>query len=122
MPCGVRRDIVLKIVASSPMSLKETVLGTSSPFVAFGLNVRVFDDHIREAAFQHHLPHAIVLSYVMAHEIGHVLLRSGLHGRWGIMSSVWRDHEYEQMPLGALVFSNAEAKSMSANLRAPVCH
>lgn len=108
--CAARRDIALKIVDSSPKSLQSGVLGISSPFASFGVSVRVFNDHIREAALRQHLQPPIVLSYVMAHEIGHVLLRRGFHGQSGIMSSVWTKREYEQMAHGALVFSDDEVK------------
>ena len=119
--CGARRDIAVKIGGSSPGSLAHTVLGMSSPFAPFGLNVRIFDDHIREAALQHDLSGTIVLSYAMAHEIGHVLLRSCSHGEQGIMSPIWTKREYDRMNGGALVFSDDEAMKMSANFRAPVC-
>jgi hypothetical protein len=119
--CGARRHITLKIVASSPKSLQENLLGISSPFAAFGLSVRLFDDHIRKAALRHDIPYTTVLPYAMAHEIGHVLLRSGSHSQRGIMSSVWTKYEYEQMARGSLVFSDYETKNMLANLRVPLC-
>jgi hypothetical protein len=62
-----------------------------------------------------------VLSYAMAHEIGHVLLKSGSHGQSGIMTNVWTEHEYEQMVPGALAFADDEARKMSANLFIPPC-
>lgn len=121
MPCGARRDIAIRIVELSPASFERGVLGMSSPFAAFGLSVRLFDDHIREAALRYGVPHGIVLSYAIAHEIAHVLLRSGSHCQSGIMTSVWTEHEYEQMARGALMFSDDEARKMSANLLAPPC-
>jgi hypothetical protein len=121
MACGARRDIALKILDSSPGSLPEGVLGMSSPFALFGLNVRIFNDHIYKAAFRHNLPHATVLPYAIAHEIGHVLLMGGSHGRRGLMSGVWTEREYQQMAAGALVFSEDEARMMAANLGERVC-
>ena len=119
--CGARRDIALKIVHSSPGTLGEKVLGMSSVYAAFGLDVRLFNDHIREAALRQELSYTIVLAYAMAHEIGHVLLRSDFHGRSGIMSSTWTKREYAQITIGTFAFSGEEAKTMAANLRAPVC-
>lgn len=119
--CRARRDIAVKIVESSPKSLPKTVLGMSSPYAESGLNIRVFNDHISEAALGHDLPYTIVLSYAMAHEIGHVLLKNGKHSHCGIMSSIWTGLEYEQMARSGLVFSGDEVKIMSANLRVPVC-
>jgi hypothetical protein len=120
--CGARRDIALKIVEASPTGLQETVLGMSSPFAPAGLNVRLFNDHIREAASRHNRPYAIVLSYAMAHEIGHVLLRSDSHAPWGIMKSVWTEYEYAQMSdAGLMSFTDHDAKAMLLNLRGMRC-
>jgi hypothetical protein len=120
--CGARRDIALKIVGASPTGLQETVLGMSSPFARVGLNVRLFNDHIREAASRHNRPYAIVLSYAMAHEIGHVLLRSNGHAPWGIMKSVWTEHEYAQMAgAGLMSFTDHDAKTMLCNLARRGC-
>ena len=120
-PCCTRRDIALKIIGVSPRALPEKVLGMSSPFAQFGLNVRIFNDHIREAAAAHGGSYATVLSFAMAHEIGHVLLRSGAHTSWGIMSSVWTEFEYRAMSRRGLLFSAEDAKTMKANLCAPIC-
>jgi hypothetical protein len=120
--CGARREIALKIVGSSPQSLRLGVLGMASPFAALGLSVRIFNDHVSEAAFRHGLPQTIALSHAMAHEIGHVLLRKRSDGASGIMADIWTEHEYEQMARGALGFSEDEVKTMWANLQAPVCN
>ncbi len=109
MASGARRDIALKIVHSSPLSLPQGVLGMSSPFAPAGLNVRVFDDHVQEAAERHGVEHGLVLSYAMAHEIGHVLMQSGGHSSRGIMSAVWKKEEYARMAQGGLGFSNEDA-------------
>jgi hypothetical protein len=119
--CGARRDIAIEMIAASPRSLRESVLGMSSPFADFGLSIRIFDDHIREAAARNGSPHSTVLAYAMAHEIGHVLLRSSAHTRWGIMSGIWTENEYTQMADGVLLFSAEAAKTMKANLRTPIC-
>jgi hypothetical protein len=115
--CQALRDIRVKIVGSSPSGLSHNVLGMSSPFARAGLNVRLFSDHIQQGAARHGNPYAIVLSYAMAHEIGHVLLRSGGHRARGIMSAVWTAHEYSQMDRGGvLLFTSDEVKEMLANI------
>ncbi len=121
--CRARRDIVLKITGTSPAGLRETVLGMSSPYATMGINVRLFSDHIWEAATRHNRPYAMVLAYVMAHEIGHVLLRGFGYGHSpsGLMSSVWTGNEYGQMARGQMYFTDHEAEMMLANLRGPMC-
>jgi hypothetical protein len=115
--CQALRNIRVKMVGSSPAGLSNNVLGMSSPFARAGLNVRLFNDHIRQAADLHRKPFAIVLSYAMAHEIGHVLLRSGNHGSRGIMSTVWTANEYARMDFGGvLLFTADEVKKMLADV------
>ena len=120
--CSARPDIALKIVAASPPGVPETVLGVSSPFTRVGINVRLFNDHIREAASRHNRPYAIVLSYAMAHEIGHVLLRNITHDSRGIMSAVWTEQEYSRMHVdGNMYFPEDEAKSMLSDILRTSC-
>jgi hypothetical protein len=116
--CRARRDIALKITDMSAPGLPETVLGIASPLTPAGLNVRVYTHRIREAALRHNRPYASVLSYAIAHEIGHVLLRSNAHDKWGLMSSVWTEREYAQMAdTGVLFFTGDESKRMLMSLR-----
>ena len=120
--CGARRDVALQIISHSVPGLAPTVLGISSPLARSGLNVRVFSDHVLKAAYWHDRPYPDVLSYVMAHEIGHVLLRSGQHGGWGLMSSVWRQSEYARMGRGGVMFfTGDESREMRINLGGLVC-
>jgi hypothetical protein len=120
-PCGIRKDIALEIIGASPRDLRPGVLGMSSPFADFGLNVRIFGDHVREAARAHGESYATVLSFAMAHEIGHVLLRSGAHTTWGIMAREWTEFEYGQMAHRGLLFDEKDAKAIKASLSVPPC-
>jgi hypothetical protein len=120
--CRARRDIALKITRVSPPGLRETVLGIAAPLAITGLNARVFNDHIRGAAFRQNRPYAIVLSCAIAHEIGHVLLRTNYHAKWGLMSEIWTEHEYAQMAgAGVMFFSRDESERMLLGLRAIGC-
>jgi hypothetical protein len=120
--CHALRDIRVKIIGSSPAALNNNVLGMSSPFARAGLNVRLFSDHIQHGADRHGKPYSRVLSYAIAHEIGHVLLRSGGHGVRGIMSGLWTAHEYSEMDRGGgLLFTSAEAKEMASNIAGISC-
>ena len=120
--CRARRDIALRLFDISPAGLRETVLGMASPLARTGVNVRVFTDHVREAAFRHNRPYAIVLSYVIAHEIGHVLLRNSEHEQHGLMSSVWTGHEYSRMmDTAVMFFTGDESQKMLMTLRGMGC-
>ena len=112
----------MKITDVSPPGVPDSVLGISAPLTPTGLNVRVFNHHIRDAAVRHNRPYPIVLGYAMAHEIGHVLLRSNDHQGWGLMSSVWTEREYAQMAgAGVMFFTRDESERMLMNLRGIGC-
>jgi hypothetical protein len=120
--CAARRDIALDIVAFAPPGLADRILGLAQPFAATGLNVRVFNDRVQNAAARESRPHATVMAHAIAHEIGHVLLRSNLHTRWGLMSNVWTSREYAWMETGGLLFTEEQSRTMLVNLRGNGCH
>jgi hypothetical protein len=119
--CSARRDIALDILAVSPPALRSTVLGMAQPLARAGLNVRVFNDHVRQASEREHRAPAIVLAHVVAHEIGHVLLRSNVHDPHGLMSEVWTRHEYERMEKRILLFTADESHKMEMTLNPATC-
>jgi hypothetical protein len=120
--CNARRDIALKIADASPPGVARTILGIAAPLARVGINARVFNDHIMESASQHNRPHANVLSCAIAHEIGHVLLRSNDHRRSGLMSGVWTGPEYRQMEFtGRMLFTLEESKAMLISLNGTGC-
>jgi hypothetical protein len=51
----------------------------AQPLARVGLSVRIFYDHVQYAAEKNNRQDALVLAHVIAHEIGHVLLRSNAH-------------------------------------------
>lgn len=119
--CRARRDIALRIQASAPPGLPGAQLAQANPFAPGGVNVTAFLDRVETAAFQQNRPVALLLAHVIAHEIGHVLLRSSEHSRSGVMSSHWNEHEFSRMPIGALLFSREQARQMARSLRGEGC-
>jgi hypothetical protein len=119
--CRARRDIALEIVARTPSTRGKTMLGMAEPFAREGLNARVFDDHVRDAALRENRDHASVLAHAIAHEIGHVLLRTSNHIPSGIMSAVWSDREYGWIARGLMFFTGEQAKVMRDALAGASC-
>jgi hypothetical protein len=119
--CRARRDIALEIVAVTPTTRKGTMLGMAEPLAWEGLNARVFDDHVRDAAERQNRDYAGVLAHATAHEIGHVLLRSSTHSQRGLMSAMWTDLEYDWMARGLMFFTSDQSKAMRAVLSGAGC-
>jgi len=118
--CLARRDIALRITVALP-SQRSTVLGMAMPLARKGLNAVVYDDRIRSVAVRRVRAHAAVLAHAMAHEIGHVLMRSGDHERIGIMSDAWTDEEYAWLAGKTLLFSRKQSDLMRRTLAGLGC-
>jgi hypothetical protein len=121
LACHARRDIALDILPAAVPGVKKQVLGMAQPMSRTGLNVRIYDEHIREAAVREGRTYATVLSHAIAHEIGHVLLRSNTHAGRGLMSDVWTGREYDWMGKEVLLFTAGESRKMRATLSGAAC-
>jgi hypothetical protein len=119
--CRARRDIALEILKTAPPGYKASILGYAQPLASAGLNVRVFNDRIRWTAADRNLPYAIVLAHVIAHEIGHVLLRTSEHSSGGLMSAVWSDAHYAWMSRSLMFFNRRQATVMRSELSGVKC-
>ena len=59
-----------------------------------------------------------ILGYVIAHELGHLLLGSNSHSSGGIMRSPWGPKQVREALMGTLLFTPEQAKVMQAEVRA----
>jgi len=119
--CHARRDIAFDIIPGAVAGVRSQLLGMALPLSHEGLNVRIFYDHVLGAATKENRPYATVLSYAIAHEIGHVLLRSNAHAGRGLMAEVWTNVEYDWMSKAPLFFATEESRQMRATLSGAGC-
>jgi hypothetical protein len=75
-------------------------------------------DRVAELARSGSAPRSVVLGHAMAHELGHLLLKTGAHTATGIMRAVWQPEEVREAARSALNFSGHQAKQMRAEVRA----
>ena len=106
-----------RILPHPPSVHKTQTLGFSLPFAKQGVHVTLYWTSIEELARTNKLSPSLLLGAVMAHEIGHVLLGSGLHSLSGIMRERWGTSEYHSISLGQLQFTPEEAARMRASIR-----
>jgi hypothetical protein len=57
-----------------------------------------------------------MLGYVIAHEVGHLLLGTNSHSLTGLMQAVWRPQVFQDAARPALVFSRAEVAALRSRL------
>ena len=59
-------------------------------------------------------PH--LLAAVVAHELGHLLLGSRSHARFGIMTAVWQRESLHQIAMGRLLFTREQSALIKARI------
>jgi hypothetical protein len=119
--CRARADIALELAATAPPGVRPRLLGMAIPFADRGLNARVFLDRIEEFAESARLPPDVVAANAIAHEIGHVLVRSSGHAQSGLMAGPWGEHEVRRMGSSLLLFSKREAETMRRSISRDGC-
>ncbi len=82
-----------------------------------GRYIDVFYDPIQALSYQH-LSSGELLGYVIAHEIGHLLLGLKAHSRIGIMKPNWGSAELREASMGQLLFSAAESSRITVKFGA----
>ena len=111
--------LVLKILPSATsvqVRDRVDVLGTATlDEKGVGFYGYVFYDRIQRMAEERRLAHTL-LGHVLAHEIGHLLLRSNSHSISGIMSGRWAGEESRKISEGAMLFTPFESKVMRDRL------
>ena len=115
---------ILPMASFSGRSRSAAVMGTA-PGVNGSAPAKLayaFYDRVEEFARERGLDTATTVGYVMAHEIGHLLLGRHSHSRAGLMRAVWGQGEVLGMAAGVLAFNESEARVVRMNARAPLEH
>jgi hypothetical protein len=111
--------LVLKILPramGAQVRDRTDVLGTATlDERGVGFYGYAFYDRIQRMAEERRLAHAL-LGHVLAHEIGHLLLRSNSHSVSGIMSARWTGEELRRLSEGGMFFTPLESKVMADRL------
>ena len=111
--------LVLKVLPhamSAQVRDRVDVLGTATlDEKGVGFYGYAFYDRIQRMADERRLARRL-LGHVLAHEIGHLLLRSNSHSINGIMSGRWAGEESRRISEGAMLFTPLESKVMRDRL------
>lgn len=111
-----RSYLVVRLIRATPLAMLPGALGYALPFASKGAHVSIFFDRVETFRVTPNIPTYVILGHAMAHEIGHVLLRSSAHSEGGLMQERWNAATWRLATAGLLSFRREEAESMCAAL------
>jgi hypothetical protein len=119
-PLLAARDLMLRLVDRVPVEGERVVaLGESmlDREQRSGVLMTIDLFPVRTVAARTSAPMPTLLGRTIAHEIGHLLLRSGEHPRMGLMRALWSSDELRGVKPAHWEFSSREAALMRQTLR-----
>jgi hypothetical protein len=119
--CAAKRSISLRIASHAPQDNDCRELGFSLPFAPAGVNVVVYFDRVLRLSRETGVPLPNLLAHAIAHEIGHVLLRTEKHTSSALMMDTWRQPEFARMRHWGLLFSGSQSLQIRHNLAGRDC-
>jgi hypothetical protein len=113
--------IVLNPLMTTRMAPPENAVGlAASTQTAQGRIAYVFYDRLRMVTLERAASDVSALSFVMAHEIGHLLLPYGSHADAGVMLGQWNVEQFSHTNLRGLRFTPLQGQQMRHMLRSRV--
>ena len=97
-------------------SVSRTALGYAVTAQGRSVYATVFRDRVLALAQSGRHAEAVILGHAIAHELGHLLLNTSTHARYGLMAARWREVELDRAAVGLLQFAPAEAVGIRAEV------
>jgi len=82
---------------------------------ANGSTAQVFFRQVQDFARAYHVDLGTMLAYVIAHEIGHLLMPGNVHSPTGVMQADWDKALVHDAARGSLTFTEAQAARIRAS-------
>ena len=110
-------EVLVRIVRSGPLSAKDSlgfsVIDTS---LRAGSLATIYDDRVHALSAQAEVDDGLLLGRAIAHEIGHMLLGTPNHSRFGLMRALWVSAELRRDLPSDWAFSGREAAELRQRL------
>lgn len=119
--CAAKPSISLRIAAHAPPDNDSRELGFSLPFAPAGVNAVIYFERVLATSVQTGVPLPILLAHAIAHEIGHVLLRTENHTARDLMAETWRQAEFGMMRHRGLPFNPSQSARIRDDLAGTHC-
>ena len=107
----------VQLLLRAPNGFSSQALGYALPCAERGMQVTLYADRMRTVSCSTFAGFSRVLGYALAHEIGHVLLRSSTHESHGLMKAVWAKNDWQRAAVMIIPFTPEQARQMTGMLR-----
>jgi hypothetical protein len=110
--------ILMTIVRNAAEKVSPDAMGFAHPFADNGPNATILYERVELLAESiKPIPEYTVLGHIIAHEIGHLLLRTTEHSTAGLMRASWKPPEWRLAAAGLISIERVQARRMVENLR-----
>jgi hypothetical protein len=109
-------DVSIRLLPHAPYGVAPGTLGFSLPCAAFGIDSTIFVDNCEGVTNQGSASFSKVLAYAIAHELGHVLLRSSEHSQTGLMRARWDKAAWIRATVEGIPIDREHARRMRIEL------
>ena len=117
--CGVAshlHELSFQLLPHAPRGIAVGTLGFSLPCAAFGIDSTIFIDECEGVTYQTPASFSKVLAYAIAHELGHLLLRSNEHSPTGLMRARWDKASWIRATVAGIPIDREQANKMRLQL------
>jgi hypothetical protein len=106
----------VQVLSHAPNGVLPQALGFSLPCAERGMQVTLFEDRVESVSRTSHASFYRVLAHALVHELGHVLLRSELHEKTGLMKAIWTESDWQRAAVTIIPFSPDDMRSIAKQL------
>ena len=98
-----------EILPHAPSGFSQQALGYALPCAERGMQVTIYADRVEVVSRTNLAAFYRVLGHAIAHEVGHVLLRSGAHDTTGLMRGAWAKSDWQRAAVTIIPFTPGQA-------------
>jgi hypothetical protein len=107
----------VEILPHAPRGFSTQALGYALPCAKSGMHATIYADRVEIVSCTTLAGFYRVLGHALAHEIGHVLLRSCAHDDSGLMKAIWAKSDWQRAAVSTLSFTPSQSNVMRQQLR-----
>jgi hypothetical protein len=104
------------VLPHAPSGLPPQALGYALPCANRGVQITIYAARVEIVSRTSLAAFYRVLGHAIAHELGHVLLRSCVHDNSGLMKAIWAKSDWQRAAVAIIPFTPDQSRSILQEL------